>query len=575
MRNEACKKMQDRIALWVQGDLSAGAAEAVRAHLEGCAACRAYAEALRTDDRILEAWAASLGDRLESLQRAALDEVARSQPGPMRSRPDAEQWVLRGIAAAAVLVIGILVAQVWWQGQGAEEGLPSPAGPSGTPAHTEPQGGLLPLPIKLPVAMFPGTPRDLPGVPDLEPPRGKDRPAFRAPADVWNVALHKPVTSSDPVPIMGRLDMVTDGDKEASEGHYVELGPMLQHVTIDLGDVYELFAIVVWHYHKEPRAYFDVIVQAAKSADFADAVVLFNNDRDNSAGWGLGDDRHYVETNEGRLIDAKGVRARYVRLYSNGNNDNELNHYCEVEVYGRPAVASPMPTPKPVPPPAEGARPKNPADAETTGDEQGTQGPTLKPLNIQLPQQRWRGTPESIKGIPRLEPYSEKKRPPFLAPAGARNLALGKPVTGTDLQPVLGELEQITDGDKEALDGSLVELGPFAQHVTIDLGEVCELYAVVMWHFHHQQRVYFDVIVQASQDPDFVEMETLFNNDHDNSLGLGVGKDRHYVDDWQGRLVDAKGVHARYVRLHSQGNSHNDLNHYTEVEVWGRPLTQD
>ncbi|HEV58397.1 MAG TPA: hypothetical protein ENN87_13040 [Phycisphaerales bacterium] len=196
-------------------------------------------------------------------------------------------------------------------------------------------------------------------------------------------------------------------------------------------------------------------------------------------------------------------------------------------------------------------------------------------MDIRLPQQRWRGTPESIKGIPRLEPYSEKKRPPFLAPAGARNLALGKPVASTDLQPVLGELEQITDGDKEAVDGSLVELGPFAQHVTIDLGEMCELYAVVVWHFHHQQRVYFDVVVQASQDPDFVEVETLFNNDHDNSLGLGVGKDRHYVDDWQGRLVDAKGIHARYVRLHSQGNSNNDLNHYTEVEVWGRPLTQD
>jgi hypothetical protein len=46
---------------------------------------------------------------------------------------------------------------------------------------------------------------------------------------------------------------------------------------------------------------------------------------------------NYVETAEGKLVDAKGARARYVRLYSRGSNANELNHYVEVDVYGRPA----------------------------------------------------------------------------------------------------------------------------------------------------------------------------------------------------------------------------------------------
>ena len=45
----------------------------------------------------------------------------------------------------------------------------------------------------------------------------------------------------------------------------------------------------------------------------------------------------WIETNEGRLIDAKGVKGRYVRLYSNGNTSNDMNHYIEIEVYGRPA----------------------------------------------------------------------------------------------------------------------------------------------------------------------------------------------------------------------------------------------
>ena len=82
----------------------------------------------------------------------------------------------------------------------------------------------------------------------------------------------------------------------------------------------------------------DVVVQVADDPDFISNVrTLFNNDHDNSSGLGIGSDMHYVETAEGKLIDAKGLRARYICLYSNGNSSNELNHYIEVEVFGRPA----------------------------------------------------------------------------------------------------------------------------------------------------------------------------------------------------------------------------------------------
>ncbi|MCP4707838.1 MAG: hypothetical protein GY869_04370, partial [Planctomycetes bacterium] len=63
---------------------------------------------------------------------------------------------------------------------------------------------------------------------------------------------------------------------------------------------------------------------------------LFNNDHDNSLGLGAGEDMHYVETSEGKLVDAKGIKARYVRLYSNGNTENDSNPYIEAEVYGKP-----------------------------------------------------------------------------------------------------------------------------------------------------------------------------------------------------------------------------------------------
>ena len=195
---------------------------------------------------------------------------------------------------------------------------------------------LVPINIELPRPMFVGTPQPT-QVPNLEKPLGKLRPPFLAPVGTKNVASGKPVKASDEEPIIGEIEMITDGDKEAADGSYVELGPFLQHVTIDLGTKYEIYAVVVWHYHKQGNVYFDVVVQVADDVDFITNVkTVFNNDIDNSAGFGVGKDMHYVETNEGKLIDTKGVQGRYVRLYSNGNNANDLNHYIEVEVYGKP-----------------------------------------------------------------------------------------------------------------------------------------------------------------------------------------------------------------------------------------------
>jgi hypothetical protein len=143
------------------------------------------------------------------------------------------------------------------------------------------------------------------------------------------------VTSSDEQPIIGEIKMITDGDKEAADGSYVELGPFKQHITIDLGAPHNIYAIVVWHYHKQARVYKDVVVQVADDADFITNVrAVFNNDEDNSSGLGVGSNMNYVDTSEGKLIDAKGVVARYVRCYSNGNTSNDLNNYIESEVYG-------------------------------------------------------------------------------------------------------------------------------------------------------------------------------------------------------------------------------------------------
>ncbi|HEY3244863.1 MAG TPA: hypothetical protein VGM03_16095 [Phycisphaerae bacterium] len=194
------------------------------------------------------------------------------------------------------------------------------------------------------------------------------------------------------------------------------------------------------------------------------------------------------------------------------------------------------------------------------------------PLDIKLPKPAFKGTPKHVPPGTNLEAPRQGPRPPFKAAPGAKNLAAGKPVSSSDKDPIVGKLSFVTDGDKEANEGSYVELGPRLQWVQIDLDQPCTIYAVVVWHYHANARVYHDVIVQVSDDKDFLkDVKTLFNNEHDNSSGLGIGQDKEYWETYEGKLIDAKGVTARYVRLYSQGSTADDQNHYTEVEVYGLP----
>ena len=191
-----------------------------------------------------------------------------------------------------------------------------------------------PLPLKLPAPAFKGTPTDPPPDTTAEKPKGP-RPAFLAPKGCTDLALKKKVTSSDKAPITGSLDLITDGNKEATDTSTVELHRRTQWIQIDLEKPAALYAIVIWHNHNTPCIYRDVIVQLSDDPDFIQGVTtLFNSDNDNSSGLGVGTDREYFETNEGKLIDAKGAKARYVRCYSKGSTDSALNVYTEIEVWG-------------------------------------------------------------------------------------------------------------------------------------------------------------------------------------------------------------------------------------------------
>jgi hypothetical protein len=188
----------------------------------------------------------------------------------------------------------------------------------------------IPLETKLPDPLFVGTPVPI-NIPNLEP-KLKKFPTFEVPVGTVNLAKGKKVTASDSDPVVGTLDLVADGDKAGDEGSWVELSQGKQWVQIDLENDANVYAVVVWHYHSQERAYRDVVVQVSDDPKFEKDVTTIY---DNSA---AGKNQPYVESYFGKLMDAKGVKGRYVRLYSNGNTTNKMNHYIEVEVFGKPAV---------------------------------------------------------------------------------------------------------------------------------------------------------------------------------------------------------------------------------------------
>ncbi len=197
-----------------------------------------------------------------------------------------------------------------------------------------------PLPIELPEAFFGGTP--LCWGEELEKEFDTVRPPFLAPIGTMLISKGKTVTASA-TPIEGELNQITDGKKEYSQTvlgkirspALVELPEGLQWIQIDLAQPKAIHAVVVWH-HLQRQVCFDVVACLSDDPDFKSGVcTIYNNDTDNSANLGLGEDKEYIESNKGLLIDAEGKSARFLRIYGNGNTYNGFTPFVEVEVWGK------------------------------------------------------------------------------------------------------------------------------------------------------------------------------------------------------------------------------------------------
>jgi hypothetical protein len=192
-------------------------------------------------------------------------------------------------------------------------------------------------------------------------------------------------------------------------------------------------------------------------------------------------------------------------------------------------------------------------------------------LKLEMPAPTLKGTPEQLPTGPNIEPNSDKAPEALMIVKSAKNVALGKPATSS-VKPFTGELEQITDGKKEAFDYDTVEMKKGTQWIQVDLGEAYKIEAIAIWHDHRYIQVTYDVIVQVSDDPEFkTGVTTIFNNDTDNSSGQGVGTDREYFERHFGRVFDGKGAKGRYVRGYTKGSHLSALNCWQEIEVYAVP----
>ena len=123
-------------------------------------------------------------------------------------------------------------------------------------------------------------------------------------------------------------DNMTDGDLNT----YGYLATGDQYAEIDLGSLLYLKEIRLYHLvGAGNRKYNDVIVQA--SVDGLAWSNLFNTDKNNNAGQGVGIDNEYVESDNGKTISANGVQFQYIRVWGNGYNGlANVTEIREIEV---------------------------------------------------------------------------------------------------------------------------------------------------------------------------------------------------------------------------------------------------
>ena len=196
---------------------------------------------------------------------------------------------------------------------------------------------------------------------------------------------------------------------------------------------------------------------------------------------------------------------------------------------------------------------------------------STEPLALNLPIHTLKGTPEDLPVRAQHRAALGQGAHAFPGAQGRQERRRGQ-ARHQQRAAVFGRVEPDYRRQEGATDDDAVEFKKGTQWVQVDLGQSFAIHAVAMWHDHRYVQAMHDVILQVSDDPEFKSgVTTLFNNDTDNSSGLGVGTDREYFEMEFGRVVAGKGVKARYVRGYTKGSNQSALNCWQEIEVYALP----
>lgn len=134
-----------------------------------------------------------------------------------------------------------------------------------------------------------------------------------------NLASGKSVTANF-TPSAGSLPLVTNGDTNSF--NFVKANSGLVNVVIDLGSIYAIDTIKVWHYYADGRTY--NATKTDVSHNGVDWVTVFDSVASGT----------YAESSAGRTTQFATMPVRYVRDWVNGSSTGADGHWVEIQAFG-------------------------------------------------------------------------------------------------------------------------------------------------------------------------------------------------------------------------------------------------
>ncbi|TLS50664.1 hypothetical protein FE782_18335 [Paenibacillus antri] len=410
-----------------------------------------------------------------------------------------------------------------------------------------------------------------------------------------------------------RLSILTDGVRTTSEYALISTSSGAKYVQVNLGEPHSITKVNLLNDYNpdSPRIGKDIVVQLSNDPTFATGVTtVYNNDTDNSAGLGAGSDPEYTEPSSGAGLTVTlgaPITAQYVRYWANGHTRTQTSAYnavntpVEVEVYARlPGLNNALPAISTLsasdisnnsvklswvsPGPSgitgydiryadapitegnwnNGSVVKRVVGEPSVAAANATQQMTLQglPINKKLY--------FAIKTVNGLVDASALSNPVEATLLASVNAALNKPVTSNGIASA-GALSNVTNGNVSRDDYALISTSAGPKYVQVDLTDSYDIVGVNVrsdWGSDAASYRYgHDYVVQLAADAAFATgVTTIFNNDADNTLGLGAGTDPLYVEPVDGggwNIPLTTPVTARYVRF--WGNGHTRMNGTTHA----------